>query len=150
MVGRSLFTLAARFITMIYKLPCWTQRRLNAGLDLRLGVTAGSVILGACDEEEATLYTHRPFTSVDISAILDRCRRIDEETLPTDSDEYSPLPCSHPADEQIDDDGHVVSTACDLCTGCDYERPLYVLPNNGTTLQRKHFFTNRRLTSKHI
>ena len=132
---------------MIYKLPCRTQRRLNAGLNMRLVVKTNVVILGACDEEEA-IYTPQRLSIVDISAILDCCRP-HEEALSTDSDDQPPS-CNHPADAQIEEYGQVVCTACGLCTGCVYERPAFVLPNSGTSVQRKHYYRPEAYLKTHI
>ena len=68
---------------MRYKLPCRTQRRLDAGLNLRLVVTANVVILGAGDDDEA-LYTPQRMSVADISVVLERCRPINNKNLPTD------------------------------------------------------------------
>ncbi len=82
--------MVARFIAMLYKLPCRTQRRLDAGLNLRLVVTAEVVILGACDEEEA-LYKPQSLNIDVIAAILNRCRP-PKEAQPTDRDDRSTSP----------------------------------------------------------
>lgn len=117
---------------------------------MRLTVVTKTVVLGACDEDES-IYTPRQLSISDISAILDRCRP-SEETLPTDSDDgdESLSMCSHPADAQIEDCGQSVCTLCGLCTGCIYERPIFVLPNSGMTVQRKHFYRPEAYLKTHI
>lgn len=129
---------------MIFKLPCRTQRRLNAGLDMRLTVTAEIVILGACDEDES-LYTPRQMCVDDIYTMLSRCRPM-KNALPTDP--YSA--CVHPVDASIEDRGQLVCTICGLCTGCVYERPIFALPNSGMTVQRKHFYRPEAYLKTHI
>jgi len=121
---------------MLYKLPCRSQRRLDAGLNLRLLVTTNVVILGACDDDEA-LYTPQPMSVTDIAVIFDRCCPSNNKNLPTDQ---SPPPCNHPESAQIEDCGQVLCTLCGLCTGYVYERPVFILPNSGITIQRKHYY----------
>ncbi len=117
-------------------------------MDMRLVAVAGVVAMGACDEEEC-LYTPQSFSTADLFTILGRCRP-SEKTLPTDAADCASLPCSHPDDEQIEDYGQVVCTACGLCMGCVYERPLFVLPNSGMTVQRKHFYRPEAYLKTHI
>jgi hypothetical protein len=131
---------------MLYKLPCRTQRCLDAGLSLKLVVTTDVVILGASDDEEA-LYTPQAMSVADITIILDRCRPKHVEDLPND---HASAPCTHPVGAQIEDCGQVVCTRCGLCKGCVYERPLFVLPNSGITIQRKHFYRPEAYLKTHI
>jgi hypothetical protein len=133
---------------MRYKLPCRTQRRLDAGLNLRLVVTTNVVILGAGDDDEA-LYTPQRMSVADISVILDRCRPSNNKDLPTDQSPPPP-PCDHPESAQIEDCGQVVCTLCGLCTGCVYERPVFILPNSGITIQRKHYYRPEAYLKTHI
>ena len=60
------------------------------------------------------------------------------------------LPCSHRADEQIEDYGQVVRTTCGLCMGCVYESPLFVVPNNGMIVHRKYFYRHEAYLKTHI
>jgi hypothetical protein len=84
---------------MLYKLPCRSQRRLDAGLNLRLVVTMNVVVLGACDDEEA-LYTPQAMSVADIAVILDRYRPNNNEDLPID---HASTPCGlHSPGERAD------------------------------------------------
>ena len=140
--------LVARFIAMLHKRPCRTQRRLDAGLNVRLVVAAGVVILGACDDEEA-LYKPEPLSVANIGTIISRCRP-SIHALPTDCDDESSSTCNHPVDSQIEDCGQVVCTLCGLCTGCVYERPIFALPNNGITIERTYFYRPEAYLKIHI
>ena len=112
-----------RFIAMIYKLPCKTQRWLDTGLKLRLVFAARVVILGACDDNyDEAFHTPRPMSVGDIAGILKQCRPSIEDLL-TDRDKPQMSPCMHPDDAQVQSYGQLVCTLCGLCTGCVYERP---------------------------
>jgi len=134
--GRSLSILAARFIAMLYKLPSRNQRRLDANFNLRLVVTTNMVLLGACDDDDdEALYTPQPMSVSDIARIIKQCRPSTKD-LPTDPQTSL---CVHPDDAQVESYGQLVCTLCGLCTGCVYERPCYLLPDSGLSIQHKHY-----------